>query len=74
MDCRSFNNLDPILLDLAWIPVFSPGLEPSLATSMVPKVELSNFVWSPAEVCLFIMNKSVAQLMDDYEEEQIVTR
>ena len=33
-----------------------------------------NFVWSPAEVCQFIMNRSVAQLMDDYEEEQLVTR
>ena len=34
----------------------------------------SLFVWSPVEVCQFIMNDSVAKVMDDYKEEQIVTR
>ena len=32
------------------------------------------FIWSPAEVCQFMMNNSSAYLMEDYEKEQIVTR
>ena len=52
----------------------SPKLEIlSLVESLV-SFNPNNFIWSPAEVCQFMMNSSMADLMDDYKEEQIVTR
>ena len=32
-----------------------------------------NFVWSHNELCQFLRNDSVMSLMEDHEEEQIVT-
>ena len=44
-----------------------------LAQSLI-NFNFPNFKWSPVELCQFLMNASMAQLMNDPKEEENVTR